>query len=66
MRKKIGYLILNQNRRYEVNGREYTCGSSIEYFDDGKWKESDVEHEKGRYYIVNDPKLKLEGLRVRY
>ncbi|WP_342422914.1 DUF5348 domain-containing protein [Paenibacillus sp. FSL E2-0178] len=57
-------------RYYLPSGEYYTSGSSIEYlitdsWGDQVWVYSSVEHNGMDYYIVNNPKLSLEGLRVR-
>ena len=66
MEERIGELRLNSSNRYEVNGQEYTSGSSIEYRKNSKWVKSSIEHYNGRYYIVGDKNLELHHLIVRY
>ncbi len=69
--KDTGCLFKNDNGRYELNGKEYTSGSSIEfkYFDDidecYKWGFSRVESSDGEYYIVGYRNLEMLGLEVR-
>lgn len=70
----------NSRGRYETESREYTAGSGIEYlrgFEDygpdgdlkliQEWRTGTVEysHERGDYYIVNYPEIRMEGLTVR-
>lgn len=61
----------NSGGRYEAGGREYTCGSVIEfcYYDDFderyRWDVSSVEHDGEDYYIVRHKNIQLEGLKVR-
>ena len=68
------YTTLHKNcyDRYETeDGREFTCGSSIEYYgydeytERNAWIESRIEHNGDDYYIVGDRELSLEGLRIR-
>ena len=67
-----GVLSLNANGYYEDDYHEYHCGNGIEFcfYDDWdekwKWRTSRVEHNGERYYIVGNPKVELNGLRVRY
>ena len=64
---------INSRGRYETadGTHEYTCGDSIEYlssddFDERtKWKFSSVEARNGKYYIVAEPMLEMEGLLIR-
>lgn len=68
-----GTLELNSGGRYEIaeTGKEYSCGSTIEFlYDDefdeqSKWCVSRIEATDGRYYIVGFKSLQLEGLSVR-
>lgn len=68
-----GILELNSIGRYQIaeTGKEYTCGSTIEFlYDDdfdeqSKWCVSRIEATEGRYYIVGFKSLQLEGLKVR-
>lgn len=68
---KTGKLFLNSSGRYELDGDEYTSGSTIEYlyYDDFKererWSISRVESSNGKYYIYGNPKLEMDGLTVR-
>lgn len=73
-REIIGEGILSKNSRgyFEDKHREYHCGHIIEFYfyDDWdekwKWRTSRVEHNGERYYIVGNPKIELNGLRVRH
>lgn len=55
-----------------VEYHEYHCGDGIEYYfyDDWdekyKWRASRIEHNEKRYYIVGNPNIELNGLRVRH
>lgn len=66
-----GTLVKNSTGRYELNGREFTSGSSIEFlYDDDfsevtRWVNSRVESKKGEYFIVGYPHVQLDGLIVR-
>lgn len=68
-----GVLHLNENGRYERDdGFEYTCGDSIEflhkaddYRDYAYWACSSVEASNGKYYIVHNSTVDMEGLTVR-
>ncbi|AIQ59709.1 DUF5348 domain-containing protein [Paenibacillus borealis] len=56
--------------RYGSRTSYYTSGAAIEYlftdsWGDQVWVYSHIEHNGEDYYIVNNPKLSLEGLRVR-
>lgn len=66
-----GTLVKNIGGRYELNGWEYTSGSSIDFlhsdsFDElTRWLNSRVEFHNGDYFIVGYPDVKLDGLLVR-
>lgn len=66
-----GKLVKNGNGRYELNGHEFTCGSSIEFLcNDGEydipyWRYSTIEARNGEYYLTADPETPLDGLEVR-
>lgn len=69
--KGVYTLHKNRNGRYECSAREFTSGSSIEfyYYNDFyeryEWAASRVEHDGNDYYIVGYSNLVLEGLMVR-
>lgn len=69
--RKTGYLHKNQRDRYEMDFKEFTCGSSIEalinddYHDHVFWAASRIEHNGSDYYLVGYPDIHLEGLKVR-
>ncbi len=73
-REVIGEGILSLNARdyFEDEYHEYHCGDTIEYyfFDDWdekyKWRTSRIEHNGRGYYIVGNPEIGLDGLRVRH
>lgn len=66
-----GVLSFNAQGYYEDKYHEYHCGDGIEYYfyDDWdekyKWRTSRIEHNGNRYYIVGNPNIELNGLRVR-
>jgi len=68
-----GYLKKNKNRRYELNGIEFTCGNIIEAliydddFYDGKecWVRSRIEHNGKDYYIISSADEKIDNLKIR-
>lgn len=65
---RSGVLTKNNRGRYELNGREFTCGSTIEFIRDCEtpyWEASRIEARNGEYYLVSDPEQKMEGLTVR-
>lgn len=67
--KAKGLLTLNDNGRYEIDGREMTCGSPLEYYDKdfGSWCSSRVEHNGNNYYIVGyDVPIDNVYVRLRY
>lgn len=67
-----GVLSFNAQGYYEDKYHEYHCGDCIEFYfyDDGdekwKWRTSRIEHNRERYYIVGNPNVELDGLRVRH
>lgn len=67
-----GVLSLNAQGYFEDEHHEYHCGDCIEFYfyDDWnehyKWKTSRIEHNGERYYIVGNPEIELDGLRVRH
>lgn len=67
-----GVLSFNAQGYYEDKYHEYHCGDGIEYYfyDDWdekyKWRTSRIEHNGNRYYIVGNPNIELNGLRVRH
>lgn len=67
-----GVLSLNSRDYFEDEFQEYHCGHTIEFYfyDDWdekwKWRTSRVEHNGERYYIIGNPKIDLNGLRVRH
>ncbi len=67
-----GVLSFNAQGYYEDKYHEYHCGDGIEYYfyDDWdekyKWRTSRIEHNGNRYYIVGNPNVELNGLRVRH
>ena len=73
-RKIIGEGVLSFNAQgyYEDKYHEYHCGDGIEYYfyDDWdekyKWRTSRIEHNGNRYYIVGNPNIELNGLRIRH
>lgn len=65
---RYGVLTKNSRGRYELNGHEFTCGSTIEFIRDCEtpyWEVSRIEARDGEYYLVSDPEQKMEGLTVR-
>lgn len=67
-----GELVINDNGRYELNGRELTCGSSIEFLsEDGwhgnraYWKYSTIEAKDGKYFLTAEPETDMECLEAR-
>jgi len=66
--------VLSMNRRgyFEDDLHEYHCGDVIEFYffddwdDKWKWRVSRIEHNSESFYIVGNPKVELEGLRVRH
>ena len=73
-REIIGEDVLSINERnyFEDRYHEYHCGDGIEYYfyDDWdekyKWRTSRIEHNGKQYYIVGNPDIELNGLRVRH
>lgn len=74
--RTIGYesnLFENAEGRYETERGDYfTCGSIIEYlsYDERQsdypfWRRSSIEGASGKYFIVDEPNVSLEGLLVR-
>lgn len=67
-----GVLSFNAQGYYEDKYHEYHCRDGIEYYfyDDWdekyKWRTSRIEHNGNRYYIVGNPNVELNGLRVRH
>lgn len=67
-----GVLSFNAQGYYEDKYHEYHCGDGIEYYfyDDWdekyKWRTSRIEHNGNRYYIVGNPNIELNGLRIRH
>lgn len=67
-----GALSFNVQGYYEDKYHEYHCGDGIEYYfyDDWdekyKWRTSRIEHNGQRYYIVGNPNVEINGLRVRH
>ncbi|WP_127580956.1 DUF5348 domain-containing protein [Paenibacillus koleovorans] len=65
-----GTLFRNAAGRFEMKGGNYyTSGSPIEFLlvdedGEGAWIASRVEHSQD-YYIVSNPRVKMDGLRVR-
>ena len=65
-------LFLNAQGNYEDEYHIYHCGDSIEFYfydewnEKYKWRESRIEHNGERYYIVGNPNVELNGLSVRY
>lgn len=66
-----GFLRKNENGRYEIEGREFTSGESIEVlisdpgFDETAWVKSRVEHNGQDYYLVGYEKIPMDGLMAR-
>ncbi len=66
-------LFENAEGRYETERGDYfTCGSIIEYlsYDERQsdypfWRRSSIEGASGKYFIVDEPNVSLEGLLVR-
>lgn len=69
--KSMGKLRKNSRDRYELDGKEFTCGDRIEALvDDGfyrvpYWTVTSVEHDGQDYYLVGNKNVKLQGLKVR-
>ena len=67
-----GVLSFNTQGYYEDKYHEYHCGDGIKYYfyDDWdekyKWRTSRIKHNGNRYYIVGNPNVELNGLRVRH
>lgn len=67
-----GVLSLNAQGYFEDEYHEYHCGHGIEFYfydewdEKWKWRTSRIEHNGERYYIVNNPDVELNGLRVRH
>lgn len=66
-----GFLRKNENGRYEIDGREFTSGESIEVlisdpdFDETTWVKSRVEHNGEDYYLVGYEGVPMDGLMAR-
>lgn len=69
-----GNLVLQENKRYSVDGHELSSGSPVEIYDDEDeeehyhyWYPTRIEHshEYGGYYAVGRPKIKLDGKKAR-
>lgn len=66
-----GFLRKNENGRYEIDGREFTSGESIEVlisdpdFDETTWVKSRVEHNGEDYYLVGYEGVPMGGLMAR-
>lgn len=67
-----GKLYMNQNGRYELDGKELTSGSGVEVllYDEcmerWEWYASRIESKPdGAYYLVGKSTLKLEGVTAR-
>lgn len=69
--KGVYTLHKNRNGRYECSAREFTSGSSIEFYhydnfyERYEWAASRVEHDGNDYYIVGFPGVTLDGLKIR-
>lgn len=56
---KEGQLTLNNRGRYEINGNDLTCGSSLEILTKDEWdlvatwKHGRIEHNSNGYYFSN-------------
>ncbi len=68
---KEGFLHKRSDGRYGLqDGTYFTSGGTIEYLltepgEDARWVNSRIEHDGTDYCIVANPKLSMEGLRVR-
>lgn len=66
-------LMINEDGRYETQQEDvFTSGRSIEYIShDGRyhdysfWRKSRIEYKDEGYYIVAEPHINLQGLKVR-
>lgn len=67
-----GVLSFNAQGYYEDKYHEYHCGDGIEFYFYDDWDEkykcrtSRIEHNGEHYYIVGNPNIELDGLRVRH
>ena len=49
-----GYLFLNEDGRFEVDGVGIHCGDSIKIFDEGEWLKATVgANSDGEYYATD-------------
>lgn len=55
---------MNQNKRIECNGVEFTSGDMVEVLIDGEWLETRIEHNGREYYSVDG--YELLGRSVQY
>ncbi|NMB64038.1 MAG: DUF5348 domain-containing protein [Spirochaetes bacterium] len=65
---KEGYLFLNDGKRFAIDGYYWTCGDSIEIYDDGEWLKGRIEaNNDGQYYATDGLWVIYlkEGLKVR-
>jgi hypothetical protein len=67
-----GYLYINSNDRYELKGKELTCGYSIEVYNEEwqEWNAGRIEHSSsyGGYYFYNydeDSFALSDGMKAR-
>lgn len=66
-----GFLRKNENGRYEIEGREFTSGESVEVlisdpdFDETTWVRTRVEHNGENYYLVGYEEVPMDGLMAR-
>lgn len=63
-----GVLGINKNGRPDLNGKEFTCGDTIEFVkhcEKPYWEVSRIEAHRGKYYLTADPEQELDGLTVR-
>lgn len=77
--KYVGQLWKNKNDRYELQGKELTCGSPVEILIENESADPDQEHhytewfctrieynqQEQRYYAVGRPGMCLEGVIAR-
>jgi len=60
-----GKLVLNINKRYEVDGFELTSGATLEYWDGEEWRQDRIEHFDGSYGLHYAKRHDLSGIYAR-
>lgn len=66
--KYEGKLTIRDDLRYEIEGENwpFTSGEPLEYYNDGRWIPSRIEHGNGDYYIYHlGEEVNIQGQLVR-